>query len=108
MTVLRGARVVVTRGRHQAGELDARLRGYGAVPVPYPCIAIVPPERSEPLDEALRAASAGEFDRLVLTSANSVLVLRRRLDALDLRLPAIRVAAASVPSRPRLPADGSD
>jgi uroporphyrinogen-III synthase len=93
ITSLAGSRVVVTRGRHQAEELNARLRARGAVPIPYPCIAIVPPRCPQRLDTALRAAAAGEFDRLVLTSANSAVGLRRRLDLLGITLSGLRVAA---------------
>jgi uroporphyrinogen-III synthase len=93
ITNLAGCHVVVTRERHQAEEVSARLRVRGAVPVPYPCIAIFPPRCPHPLDAALRTAAAGGFDRLVLTSANSVLALRRRLDVLGIRLPALRAAA---------------
>jgi uroporphyrinogen-III synthase len=90
---LQGSRVVVTRDREQAEELNARLRERGAVPLAYPCIAIVPPHSTLALDGALRSAVAHGFDRLVLTSVNSVMAVRRRLDALGLRLLALPVAA---------------
>jgi uroporphyrinogen-III synthase len=90
---LAAPQVVVTRAHHQAAELDARLRARGAEPVSYPCIAIAAPRRPEPLDEALRAAAAGAFERLVLTSANAALAMRRRLRLLQLELPRLRVAA---------------
>jgi len=93
ITILAGRQVVVTRARHQAAELDARLRARGAEPVRYPCIAIAAPRRTEPFDEALRAAAAGAFDRLVLTSVNAALAVRRRLRTLQLGLPQLRVAA---------------
>lgn len=87
---LAGYRVVVTRASHQAPGLMARLQARGAVPLAYPCIAIVPPADTTPLDRAL--LSAAEFDWLVLTSANAVFSLRLRLDALGLRLPCLRMA----------------
>jgi uroporphyrinogen-III synthase len=93
ITRLEGVRVVVTRDREQAGELNARLRRRGAIPIAYPCIAIVPPASTAGLDAAVRAAADGCFDRLVLTSVNSVLAVRRRLDALGLRLPVLPAAA---------------
>ena len=92
-TCLEGSRVVVTRDREQAEELNARLREHGAVPLAYPCIAIVPPHSTLALDEALRSAAVRGFDRLVLTSVNSVMAVRQRLDALGLQLPALPVAA---------------
>jgi uroporphyrinogen-III synthase len=89
-----GRRIAVTRAPHQNAALELRLRERGAVPVAYPCIDIVPPADAAPLDVALRAAD--EFDWLVLTSANAVLAIRRRLDSLGLaasRLAGLRCAA---------------
>lgn len=95
MSALAGKRIVNTRAEHQAGELDERLHAAGALPLAYPCIAIVPPTDMDPLDDALRAAVDGAFDWLVLTSANVVAALAERLDALGAgRLPAaLRTAA---------------
>lgn len=90
---LTGKRIVVTRAAHQASEAVALIRQYGAEPVLYPCIAIVPPEDSGPLDAALQAAAAGQFDWLVITSANTAWALAERLAGLGLTLPAIQVAA---------------
>ncbi|MCZ7544193.1 MAG: uroporphyrinogen-III synthase [Anaerolineae bacterium] len=78
---LAGKRVVVTRAPHQAGALADRLRARGATPLLYPCIDIAPPEDTGPLDSALRQAARGGFDWLVLTSANAVMMLARRLEA---------------------------
>ena len=91
-----GKRVVVTQAVHQAPELGALLRGCGAVPLFYPCIAIEPPVDTTELDKALAAAAAGYYDWLVVTSANTVLVLVGRLQALGIvpnALAAIRLAA---------------
>jgi len=92
---LAGKRVVVTRAKGQADELDDLLRQRGAEPVSYPCIAIVAPRDTGPLDEALSRLSAGGFDWLVLTSRNTVSELARRLRELGLR-PDRRVAVAAV------------
>lgn len=88
-----GKRVVVTRAMHQAAELTDLLSQAGATPVLYPCLAIVPPDDPTELDDALIRAAAGDFDLLVLTSANTVLILAQRLAALDLILPALTVAS---------------
>jgi uroporphyrinogen-III synthase len=93
---LAGRHIVNTRAAHQAAELDRLLQELGAVLVPYPCIDIAPPQDTGPLDEALRAAGGGAFDWLVLTSANTVLSLSRRLDALELPasgLSRVKIAA---------------
>ena len=93
---LAGKHVVVTRAPHQASELADLLRARGAEPLLYPCIDIAPPEDTGPLDSALRQAAAGGFDWLVLTSANAVMMLARRLEALDIHpaaLSSLSVAA---------------
>ncbi len=91
-SVLSGKRVVITRAPHQAAEMAHLLSEYGAEPLFYPCLEIIPPEDPGPLDEALRAAAAGRFDRLVVTSANTAWALAQRLAALDLSLGDLRVA----------------
>ncbi len=91
---LAGKRVVNTRAAHQAAALDSLLRARGAVPLDYPCIALLPPVNSDALDQALQA----DFDLLVLTSANAVLILAERASALGLSLadaPAAAVGAAT-------------
>ena len=82
MTKLVGKRIVNTRAPHQAAELDALLRAYGAEPISYPCIEIVPPETIEPLDTALQQLVNGEFDGLILTSTNTIYALETRLETL--------------------------
>lgn len=94
---LTGKRVVVTRATHQADEMDDLLRSRGAEPLPYPCIALAPPEDIGALDAALRAAAGGAFDWLTLTSSNTVAALAERLTALGLAPATLRrVAIAAV------------
>jgi len=90
---LAGKRVVVTRAPHQAPEMAELLHQAGATPILYPCLAIEPPEDLDALDAALKGAAAGEYDRLVLTSINTILILAQRLAALALSLPGLPVAA---------------
>lgn len=93
---LAGKRVVNTRARHQAAALDRLLDARGAVSLSYPCIAIEPPEDCTALDTALRGAASGGCDWLILTSANTVLILAHRLETLGLSLqaaPGLSVAA---------------
>ena len=79
--------IVNTRATHQAKALDALILKYGATPLAYPCIDIIPPADSSELDQGIRDLIAGKFDWLVLTSANTVYSLAQRLSALGLRLP---------------------
>lgn len=82
MSALQGKGIVVTRAPHQAVEFERLLRERGAIPLLYPCIEIVPPDDPTPLDAALREAAAGAFDWLVLTSANVVFALAKRIGVL--------------------------
>jgi uroporphyrinogen-III synthase len=61
-------RVLVTRGRDQAGELASLLLSRGAVPVLYPTVRIVA-AAGEDLERA--TASLPSFDWLLLASANA-------------------------------------
>lgn len=65
-----GKRVLVTRGREQAGDLSRLLAEVGADPVELPTIQIEPPESWEPLDRAI--ARLQEYGWVVFTSANGV------------------------------------
>jgi uroporphyrinogen-III synthase len=83
-----GKRVVNTRALDQAGELDALLTAAGAIPLSYPCIEICPVTDAQPLDDAIIALIDGNFDWLLITSANTVRAIATRLAALDIHLPA--------------------
>ncbi|MEP7294155.1 MAG: uroporphyrinogen-III synthase, partial [Chloroflexota bacterium] len=85
---LAGKRIVNTRAVDQAARLNDLLYAHGAIPLDYPAIAIVPPENTRALDQALE----GAYDLLVLTSANSVEILAQRTQALGLSLRGISAA----------------
>ena len=74
---LAGQRILVTRARHQAEALAARLRRLGATVVAVPSIEIRPPRSYQPLDRALRRI--GRYDWLILTSVNGAQALFSRL-----------------------------
>ena len=96
MSALAGRVVIVTRAEHQAAAFEALLTAEGATVYRYPCLAIAPPDNVGPLDDALRAAMAGRFDWLALTSANAVDAVAQRLAALGAHPGALanaRVAA---------------
>lgn len=93
---LSGKAIVNTRAVHQAGALDDLLRARGALPLDYPCIAIATPQDSVPLDRSLVDLAAGEFDWLVLTSANTVYALEERLSALGLSVAGASFRVATV------------
>ena len=91
---LRGKRIVVTRTRHQAPPLENLIRDCGGRPVPYPCIAIEPPQDLRPLDDCLR--NLHQFDWLLATSGNTVRAIAERLSELDLSLTDAPVHVAAV------------
>jgi uroporphyrinogen-III synthase len=76
---LAGRRILVTRARHQAGQLSSQLAALGAEVVEIPAIEILPPESFEALDAALRGLS--QYEWLIVTSANTVRSLRDRMAA---------------------------
>ena len=81
MEALNGLRVVNTRSKEQAGELDALLRTAGAIPLPYPCISIAPVSKIGEFDDILQNQT---FDWICLTSQNAVEVLAFRANAIGL------------------------
>lgn len=91
-SALAGIRVVITRSAGKADGMAVRLRDLGAEPVIYPTIAYVSPEDPAPLDAALERLAAGDYDWLILTSAQVVRVVAERAPAAFTQHP----AAASV------------
>ncbi len=76
---LSGLRILVTRARHQAPQLSAKLRQSGAVPIEVPVIEIGPPDSWEPLDAALDRLY--DFDWVMFASVNAVEALVDRLES---------------------------
>ena len=75
---LAGLRVLLTRPEGEgASEWAAAFAAVGAVPVPYPTVAIVPPASWEPVDDAL--ARLGDYDWVIFTSQTSVAFVVGRL-----------------------------
>jgi uroporphyrinogen III methyltransferase/synthase len=90
---LLGKRILVTRPRHQALELSARLEEMGAEVSLLPAVEIREPADWTPVDRALANLSAYQW--LVFTSANGVdsLISRLRQLGRDLRaLGSLRLA----------------
>jgi len=83
---LLGRRILVTRARHQAGQLSDRLRVLGAEIVEIPAIEIVPPESYANLDCALRnlSQSPSYYGWLIVTSGNGVQALAGRMRELGI------------------------
>jgi uroporphyrinogen-III synthase len=91
---LAGKRILVTRARHQAGQLSEELAKLGAEAIEIPAIEIVPPASFEALDQALKISKRYEW--LIVSSANAVRAMRGRCEALGIeaeQLRHLRVAA---------------
>ena len=76
MGALSGRRILVTRTREQSSTLVFALRALGAEVIEVPTIRFEPPASYAPLDAAL--ARLGEYDVLLVTSANTARVLAER------------------------------
>ncbi len=82
---LAGLHIVNTRAARQAPPLTRRLKAEGAEVLHYPAVEVAPCTDGGQLDAAIRALAAGQFDWLVITSANTVYVLSERMRALGIR-----------------------
>ena len=102
-----GVRVLVTRARGQAEEMSSLLRTQGADVVEIPVLQIVAPRSWIGLDSALRQIS--KYDWLILTSANGVEALEKRMRRLRIPLRSLRhlrVAAIGPATRAALESRG--
>jgi uroporphyrinogen-III synthase len=91
---LAGTRILVGRAHHQAGGLSSGLRSLGASIIEIPFIDIRKPQSYAPLDNALKTLNT--YDWLILTSANGVEALWKRLSKLRIpktKLKHLQVAA---------------
>lgn len=76
--------IMITRPRHQAGELKNLLEQRGAAVFVFPTIEIRPLEDYRLIDDLLQ--SPAQFDWLVMTSVNGVQMLLQRAAAVGLSL----------------------
>ena len=77
-----GRRFLLTRPKEQSASFVRLLQQQGAETICVPTIEIAPPQIWQPLDEALQAINS--FDSLILTSANGVDSLFKRLATLQM------------------------
>ncbi len=91
---LAGTRILVGRARHQAGSLSSSLRSLGASVIEIPFIEIRKPQSYAALDAALKNLKT--YDWLILTSANGVEAMWKRLRSLRIprtKLKHLQIAA---------------
>ncbi len=75
-----GKRIVVTRAREQASDFKAGLAKLGAECLEFPTISVVPPEKWDALDRALKRLE--KYQWVIFTSVNGVKYFFERLTAL--------------------------
>lgn len=80
---LQGKRILVTRARHQAGQLSAELERLGATVIEIPAIEILPPTSFHALDTAV--ANVRQYQWLVVSSVNAVRAVRDRMVVLGVK-----------------------
>jgi uroporphyrinogen III methyltransferase/synthase len=88
-STLAGKRVVITRSAAQSEMLASELSARGAIPVTLPLVAFAEPEDFAPLDAAIEGI--GQFDWMILTSAQAVRALAKR--SVDLKRGLIPVGS---------------
>lgn len=75
-SALAGKRIVITRSAAQSEAMARDLSARGAIPVVLPLVSFADPEDSAPLDAAIKGI--GQFDWMILTSAQAVRALVKR------------------------------
>lgn len=91
---LTGKTILVTRATEQSSEFTRLLETQGATVVEMPALVITPPSNWTGLDEAI--ATLGDFNWLILTSANAVEYFFSRLTTLNLDLRALNKVKIAV------------
>lgn len=89
---LESRRIVITRAPHQSAEMAAIIERLGGSAEFYPCIDLRPAGSSE-VDQSLVEAAVGAFDILVITSANTALMVSHHLERMGRSLDQIEVFA---------------
>ncbi|MHB8483076.1 MAG: uroporphyrinogen-III C-methyltransferase [Nitrospiria bacterium] len=81
-----GKKILITRSKEQSKDFSDLLFYYGAEPVIFPTISLIPPDRWEEMDQAI--ASIGSYDWLIFSSVNGVHFFMNRLKTLgkDIRV----------------------
>ncbi len=77
---LYGWKALVPRTKEQAGAMSDRLRGYGAVPVEVPTIAVEPPRTPTQMERAIKGLVTGRYEWIVFTSTNAVRAVREKFE----------------------------
>ncbi len=77
---LYGWRVLVPRTKEQAGAMSDQLRGFGALPIEVPTIAVEPPRTPTQMERAIKGLVTGRYEWIVFTSTNAVRAVREKFE----------------------------
>jgi len=80
---LNGMKVLITRPENDSASLSTKLQELGATTLDLPTIAIVPPEKTDKLDRAIRGAEG--YDWIIFTSVNAVRSFHERAGILNVQ-----------------------
>ncbi len=101
---LTGKTVVITRAQRQQGEAHHIFTAAGASVIDLPALVIGPPDKWDPLDEALSELET--FDWIIFSSTNGVNAVEQRLkllgQTLASRLKSLKIAAVGRKTASRL------
>lgn len=75
-----GKKILITRSKEQSKDFSDLLFYYGAEPIIFPTISLVPPENWEEMDRAIN--SLGKYDWILFSSVNGVHYFMNRLKTL--------------------------
>lgn len=108
---LAGRRVVITRSPERAAALADAVADAGGMPLLMPLIDFETAPEPALLDRALGSLAAGAYSWLVVSSATTVLALRRAAEARGMPLASVvpdtvRIAAVGAATRRALEAQG--
>jgi len=80
---LLGKRILVTRAREQASALIDLLTERGAEPIEFPTVKIERTDNAIEQSSALTDLAQGAYDWVVITSANTVTALAKRIEGMN-------------------------
>lgn len=93
MNALSGKRILITRPRSQAADLEVLLEAEGARVILFPTIEIAPLDDTTRLDTALGDLAAGVYNWVIFTSVNGVEACRQQIARTGGSVPQIFTSA---------------
>lgn len=98
---LYGWKVLVPRTKEQAGDMSARLRMHGAIPVEVPTISVEPPRSPAQMERSVKGLVDGRYQWVIFTSTNAVRAVWEKFNefGLDARaFSGVKIACVGEPT----------